>query len=115
MKTQIRKSVFETNSSSTHTLTVVDTKDWNDFKEGRLLYDSYEGYFLTREDLKSKWEKCCQEYSYSDFEQESEEAMNEWRHDECIYTWDEYLEMYEVLEEEIEEVNKTAVSIYGYE
>lgn len=34
MKVQIRKSVFETNSSSVHTLTIFDKDEWEEFKQG---------------------------------------------------------------------------------
>ncbi len=37
---KIRKNVFETNSSSSHSLVVCDNKTWNEFKEGRLFYNT---------------------------------------------------------------------------
>ena len=40
MKRQIRQSCFETNSSSSHSLVVCDNKTWNEFKEGRLFYNT---------------------------------------------------------------------------
>ena len=41
MKQVIRRGVFETNSSSTHSLVVVSAKEYEDFKKGKLVYDYY--------------------------------------------------------------------------
>lgn len=40
MKIQIRQSVFETNSSSTHVLCLCSEEDFIKFKNGKLLLDS---------------------------------------------------------------------------
>ena len=54
---KIRKNVFETNSSSSHSLVVCDIKTWNEFKEGRLFYnvlpdDNGLPQFCTLKDIK---------------------------------------------------------------
>ena len=41
MKTQIRRGVFETNSSSVHTLAITTNTDWDKFKKGELLMKGY--------------------------------------------------------------------------
>ena len=41
MKTQIRRGVFETNSSSVHTLAITTTTDWDRFEKGELLMKGY--------------------------------------------------------------------------
>lgn len=38
---QIRKNVFETNSSSTHSLTMCTKEEYDNWKNGKLLFDSY--------------------------------------------------------------------------
>ncbi len=43
---QIRKSVFETNSSSTHTLTMCTKEEYDDWKNGKLLFDIYHKKFV---------------------------------------------------------------------
>ena len=42
----IRKCVFETNSSSTHSLNICTLEDWEAWKEGKLLYNPYEYEFI---------------------------------------------------------------------
>lgn len=41
MKFQIRKGLFETNSSTCHTLTICTEKEFEDFKKGKLFYDRW--------------------------------------------------------------------------
>ena len=38
---QIRQGVFETNSSSTHSLCICTKKEYEDFKDGKLSYNYY--------------------------------------------------------------------------
>lgn len=46
MKRQIRRGVFETNSSSTHSLTMCDEEIFEKWKSGDLLYDKYAEEFI---------------------------------------------------------------------
>lgn len=39
---QIRKGVFETNSSSTHSITICTQEEFDKFMNGELVYDSWE-------------------------------------------------------------------------
>ena len=40
MKIQIREGVFETNSSSTHSLALFNGSDWQAFKEGKMVIEN---------------------------------------------------------------------------
>lgn len=46
MKRQIRRCVFETNSSSTHSLTMCDEETFEKWKSGDLMFDEYAGEFI---------------------------------------------------------------------
>lgn len=46
---QIRQGVFETNSSSTHSLTMVSKEEYDKFAAGELLWDDYAGALITKE------------------------------------------------------------------
>ena len=50
MKIQIREGVFETNSSSTHSLALFNGSDWQAFKEGKMVIEtaSPNGQFSAR-------------------------------------------------------------------
>lgn len=43
MKREIRRNVFETNSSSTHSLSICTEQEFEDWKAGKLLYDRWGG------------------------------------------------------------------------
>ena len=44
---KIRRNVFETNSSSTHSLIICSEKEFNDFKKGDICVDDF-GHFITK-------------------------------------------------------------------
>ena len=65
---QIRRNVFETNSSSTHTITIITEEEYNDWSSGKLLYDRWDGEFIPAD-------------SVTDEERENREelcSLNEW-------------------------------------
>ena len=45
-KLQIRQGLFETNSSSTHTITIVDAEDFENWKKGEVWYNERDDKFL---------------------------------------------------------------------
>lgn len=109
MKVKVRQSVFETNSSATHTLSIWNKEDWEKFKLGENLIDEYDGEFYTEDEIRERYEQSVDKENRDGYE------FDDWRRDECIYTYDEYYGRYEILTQEIEEVSKIAVSIYGWD
>ena len=85
MKRQIRRSVFETNSSSTHSLTMCTEEQFNDWKAGKLLFDRWADKFvkpleLTEQDKKDAKEEyeCNKEMFWKDWEALSDEEKEKW-------------------------------------
>lgn len=60
---QIRKNVFETNSSSTHTLAICTEDEYKDWKDGKLLFNKWNETFvknsinITKQDRKEAEER----------------------------------------------------------
>ena len=50
MKQSIRYGVFETNSSSTHSVVLLNDKEYNDWKDGKIRISVY-GNIITQEEL----------------------------------------------------------------
>lgn len=48
MATTIRMGSFETNSSSTHALVMMNTDEYMNWKRGDIIYDNDHGCFITR-------------------------------------------------------------------
>lgn len=108
MKRQIRRSVFETNSSSTHTLTICSKSDFEKWKRGELLLDEWSNKFIDAEkvsekDLESYYNSIKKPYykNYKDLDDDERESIkNEYMKNEVSGTtyddWrdDGYLETY---------------------
>ena len=68
MKTQIRRSIFETNSSSVHSITMVSGSDYDKWKNGELLYDKDSKDLVTKEEIekiKEDDKKIYESYNWS--------------------------------------------------
>lgn len=52
MKIQIRRGIFETNSSSTHSITMCTKDDYTRWENGELIYDSCKGKLIPISDEK---------------------------------------------------------------
>ena len=54
MKVQIRQGVFETNSSSTHAISICSKTEWEDFEQGKMYYNIEEDRFLPKEEAEQR-------------------------------------------------------------
>lgn len=73
---QIRKNVFETNSSSTHSLTMCTKEEYDNWKNGKLLFDSYYKKFVSSLELtKADFEKA--ENNYESHKQKYQKNWNQ--------------------------------------
>lgn len=127
MKKQIRRGVFETNSSATHSLTLYKKEEWEKIKNGEGVIDKswFPGKkekFKTKEDVKNSKE--FKQFLKNEYDEETveswdnvemDEAVLEFMHKERIYDYETYTEEYEVLTEEVPDSDYVAVSIFSYE
>ena len=96
MKLQIRGSVFETNSSSTHSITLCTEKDFNDWEKGLKFYDSWEEKLVAREDININDDKDEDRYlGYDEY-------------------WERYEEYYEGFEERYTSPSGDKIIAFGY-
>lgn len=77
---QIRRGVFETNSSSTHSMSICTSEEYRRFIEGILVYDSYTERLIDNTeakrrlvDIKYKFDDDCRYMSYDDFLNQDDE------------------------------------------
>ena len=74
MKIQVRQNVFETNSSSTHSLVVATKSEFEDFKNGKTVYCQYnagpfkEGKFYSKAEVNAWAEEHEDDYDEYDFQ-----------------------------------------------
>ena len=106
MKTQIRRGVFETNSSSIHTLAITTNTDWVKFEKGELLLKDYP-YGISFVDVNSvNQEQVFTLDKYNDGEDYSEYHY-------MTYEAFEQLDDAEILFKELD--NILAISVYKYD
>lgn len=82
---QVRSSVFETNSSSTHSLTICSEEEFNNWKNGELLFDRYDECLVQNKFVFEMDKEASRDYYnthkytyYKDWEQLTEEEVNRW-------------------------------------
>ena len=92
MKRQIRHGVFETNSSSTHSLTMCSESTYNKWMRGEVMYDSYNGGFINisteitesdKAEAQKYYERKKTKY-WKEWNQLSDDELNEW-YDKYMY------------------------------
>lgn len=127
MKKQVRRGVFETNSSATHSLTLYKKEEWEKIKNGEGVIDKSwfpdkNEKFKTKEDVRNSKE--FKQFLKNEYDEETveswdddemDEAVLEFMHEERIYDYETYTEEYEVLTEEVPDSDYVAVSIFSYD
>ncbi len=66
MKIQIRRGVFETNSSSVHSLTICSKEEFDKWQNGELLFNRYGECFVESTDKNKEDEDNMTEEQYDD-------------------------------------------------
>ena len=128
MKRQIRRGVYETNSSSVHSLTMCMESDYDRWEKDNLYLFTGSGWcypndnkpeknhFYTREEA-IEFEK-TDKYIRKDNDWSNEEEVNEILHENKFYDyeyfWNEYCENYETFEETTITPNGERVVAFGY-
>lgn len=129
MRKQIRRNVFETNSSSTHSLTMCLKSDYNRWSNGEVLLFTGSGWsypkdnkpqrdhFYTKEEAIA-FEKSSRYAPSEDFDWSDEDAVMEMLHDnewyDSEYYWDYYTSEYETFEDSLTTPNGDKVIAFGY-
>lgn len=75
MKRQIRRGVYETNSSSTHSLTMCSEEEFEQWKNGELLFDEWGSESFVKANSLSDDDK---KYAAQDYEIRKDEFSKDW-------------------------------------
>lgn len=94
MRKQIRRGVFETNSSSVHSITMCSDDEYKRWENGEAYID--DGNIVTRDEiikaLKEKRHWKTKELYYSDVDWEDEDTVNELIEDNYYKTYSQYFD-----------------------
>lgn len=119
MKRQIRRGVYETNSSSVHSITMCTGEEYSKWENNEILYWEEEDKFGTREEIIEEL-KVRRWYSgklcYPDTNWEDEDEVNDIFSDEQIKTYEEFFddEWYETYSDIYTTPNGEEVVAFGY-
>ena len=113
MKKQIRRGVFETNSSSVHSLTMCSGEEYEKWENGEVLYWKWEDKFGTKEEI---IEMLKVKTYYSDINWDDKDAVHDVFSDEGIKTCEEYFEdeWFETFKQRHITPNGDEVVAFGY-
>lgn len=75
MKRQIRRGIFESNSSSTHSLTMCSEEEFEQWKNGELLFDEWGSESFVKANSLSDDDK---KYAAQDYENHKDEFSKDW-------------------------------------
>lgn len=133
---QVRRMTFETNSSSTHSLTMCTKEEYDNWKNGKLLFDSCYKKFvpsleLTKADFeeaednyksnKQKYQKNWNQLTKEEQEEYTLEYIKENRSMDEIVTYPEWLDRNDYLDQFYKEYTTknnekiVAFGVYGYD
>lgn len=115
MKIQIRRGVFETNSSSTHSLVITTQDEYDKWKNGEVYFDKNNNSFITEDELI----KYTKESRWIDTDGKTEEEIIEAAlEDSEFYTYSGYEDYcsynYYELYEEFTSPSGDNIIIFGY-
>ena len=120
MKRQVRQGVFETNSSSVHSLTLCSSEDYEKWENGDVLYWRDKDKFGTREEIieelkNAKW-RFSGDLCYPDVNWENENEVSDIFSEEGIVTCEEFFddEWYETFEDSYTTPKGEKVVAFGY-
>lgn len=112
---QIRRNVFETNSSSTHSITMCSQSQFDDWKAGKVLFDYWKEVFVKaqemtdadRENAKNEYKESYEGRSYyKKWEDLSDDEINQWYNkyysehrdydNDDLKTYEDYFDSYDL-------------------
>ena len=123
MKKQVRTGVFETNSSSTHAVTIITDEEYQLYKAGKLHISRY-AKLATQEEydklLENGIQKEKENFEKSEFLKNHYDSFEDYcdKHDlefDIMYDWNEDSIEVEHAEKDVNGVKVHALSVYGYE
>lgn len=101
MKRQIRRGVFETNSSSTHSITMCSEQEFEDWKDGKILFNKWNDAFVdeTRIEL-DEHQKIYAKDEYESTKVKYQKDWNDLSKEEQNDYYVEYAKNHDLIDEE---------------
>lgn len=122
MKRQIRRGVFETNSSSTHSLTMCSKSEYDEFEKGNMYIERWGSKLYTKEEMIEKFKQMTdwrtKELKYCGVDWDNDEEFNRVLQETGYVTYDKYWDTvsdeYETFEDSYTGKDGDTVIAFGY-
>lgn len=119
----IRRGVFETNSSSTHSISILTEEEDNQWLRGDILRYRWSDKFITKEEYAKKFEELKQQYAKENnipIEDVDDYDVQEYFYDDIAYNFEDYDDIMELESDVTEYTTKNGEHLiircwYGYE
>lgn len=109
---QVRRSVFETNSSSTHSLTICSKDEYEGWVKGEYYWSEYGEKLIPKSEVEKEFQEFLAQKPTSD----SGNLFNDYLCNKGLYTFEEFEDMgyYETYEKEYTLKSGDGVVAFGY-
>lgn len=120
MKRQVRRGVFETNSSSVHSIIMCSDDEYKRWENGELYIERYDGNFVSREELvkqlKEKKNYKSEDLCYPNVNWEDEDEVNDLLYEEEYMTYQQYWDdvEYETFDDSYTTKSGEKIHAFGY-
>lgn len=119
----IRRGVFETNSSSTHSIAILTEEENQQWLKGDILRYRWSDEFITKEEYAKKFEGLKQQYSKENnipIEDVDDYDVQEYFYDDIAYNFEDYNDIMELESDVTKYTTKNGERLiircwYGYE
>lgn len=105
MKRQIRRGVYETNSSSSHSITMCSEEEFEKWKDGKILFDAWKEEFVDNVNLTDDQK----EYARKEYESKKNDFSKDWEDlsdsakEKC---YEKYIKEHNLIDEEYKTYNE---------
>ena len=109
---QVRRNVFETNSSSTHSLTICSKNEYQDWIDGKYYWSKYDEKLVPKEEVEKDFQKFLAQNPTSD----SGGILTEWLYEEGLYSFADFRDMgdYDKYRESYTSKSGDEIVAFGY-
>lgn len=121
---KVRQRTFETNSSSTHSITMCMESDFEKWKNGEMYWDRWNDKLISKEDIEKELANIREEFmkdnpDFDENDEEWKERLEDYINDDkTYYTYEEFNDYdyvsYETYKTEFETPKGEKVVIFGY-
>lgn len=119
----IRRGVFETNSSSTHSISILTEEEDKQWLRGDILRYRWSDKFITKEEYAKKFEELKQQYAKENnipIEDVDDYDVQEYFYDDIAYNFEDYDDIMELESDVTKYTTKNGEQLiircwYGYE